>query len=32
MDHARIEVHPTTAIDDAEDLAEAYTPGVADAC
>jgi len=32
MDGPRIEVRPTVAIDDAEQLAEAYTPGVADAC
>lgn len=32
MDHARIAVRPTVPIDDDEALAQAYTPGVADAC
>jgi malate dehydrogenase (oxaloacetate-decarboxylating) len=32
VDHARIEVRPTMALNDAADLARAYTPGVAAAC
>jgi malic enzyme len=32
MDQPRIEVRPTVRIDDDADLAQAYTPGVADAC
>jgi malate dehydrogenase (oxaloacetate-decarboxylating) len=32
MEHGRIEVRPTVRIDDDDDLARAYTPGVADAC
>jgi malate dehydrogenase (oxaloacetate-decarboxylating) len=32
MEHGRIEVRPAVRIEDDDDLARAYTPGVADAC